>query len=172
MVYTEAYMGRKSTKENKNIYQLSREAASLSRSEAQQVTYLSPDRIADIENDKLPHADEVVAMAEGYKDPFLCNYYCAKECAIGCNSVTIQEKHKSLTRISIEMLNVLNYLDEEKKRFMEIVEDEQISLHEIDEFQHIQERFQKMESVIDAFQLWVKQYELNGQMPEKNERLL
>ena len=165
-------MGRKSTKENKNIYQISREAAGLSRAEAQDVTFLSPDRIADIEDGKTPHSDEVVAMAEGYKDAFLCNYYCAKECAIGCTNVASQEKNKSLARISIEMLNALNYLDAEKKRFMEIVEDEHISLHEMEDFQHIQQRFQKMESVIDSFQLWVKQYELNGQMPEKDDRLI
>jgi hypothetical protein len=111
-------------------------------------------------------------MAEGYKDAFLCNYYCAKECAIGCTNVIAQEKGKSLSRISIEMLNALNYLDEEKKRFMEIVEDEQISLHEMEDFRNIQQRFQKMESVIDSFQLWVKQYELNGKMPEKDDRLI
>lgn len=162
-------MGRKSTKENRNIYQLSREAAGLSRAEAQQVTYLSPNRIADIENGKLPHADEVVALSNGYKDPFLCNYYCAKECAIGCNSVSIQKKSKSLSRISIEMYNALNYLEEEKNRFMEIVEDEEISLQEMEDFQNIRDRFKKMEAVIDSFQLWVKQYELDGNMPEEME---
>lgn len=162
-------MGRKSTKENRNIYQQSREAAGLSRAEAQQVTYLSPSRIADIENDKLPHADEVVAMANGYKDPFLCNHYCSTECAIGCNRIAVQEKNKSLSRISIEMFNALNYIEEEKNRFMEIVEDEKISLHEMDDFQIIQERFKKMEAVINSFQLWVKQYELDGKMPEQTD---
>lgn len=154
-------MGRKSVKENKNIYQLSREAAGFSRAEAQRETYLSSDRIADIENDKLPHPDEVVAMANGYKDPFLCNYYCAKECEIGCNNIPLQDKGKSLARISIEMLNALNYLEDSKKRFIEIVEDEEISPSEMEDFQKIQERLEKMDSIIDSLQLWIKQRELN-----------
>lgn len=158
-------MGRKSTKENKNIYQLSREATGLSRADAQDVTLLSPDRIADIEAGKLPHADEVVAMANGYKDPFLCNYYCAQECAIGCNNVALQDKGKNLTKISIEMLNALNYLEDEQRRFMEIVEDEKIDFHELADFQNIQARFQKMESTIESLQLWIKQNELDGKMP-------
>ena len=158
-------MGRKSTKENKNIYQLSREAMGLSRADAQDVTLLSSDRIADIEAGKLPHADEVVSLSNGYKDPFLCNYYCAQECAIGCNNVALQDKEKSLTKISIEMLNALRYIEDEQRRFMEIVEDEKIDFHELADFKNIQERFKKMESTIDSLQLWIKQYELDGKMP-------
>ena len=163
-------MGRKSTKENKNVYQLSRDALNFSRAEAERMTHISADRIADIENGKLPHPDEVVAMANGYKDPFLCNYYCAIECAIGAENVSPQEK-KSLSRISLEMLNALNYIEEEKKRFIEIVEDDQIDPYELEDFERIQERFKKMETVIDSLQLWVKHYELNRKMPQKDDRL-
>ena len=163
-------MGRKSTKENKNVYQLSRENAELSRADAECEINISPDRIADIENGKLPHPEEVVAMAIGYKDPFLCNYYCAKECAIGCESVSLQEK-KSLSRISIEMLNALNYLEAEKNRFIEIVEDEEIKPYEEEDFARIQERLLKMETVIDSLQLWVKQYELKDKVSNKNHPL-
>lgn len=163
-------MGRKSTKENKNIYQLSRENAELSRADAQCETLISPDRIADIENGKLPHPDEVVAMANGYKDPFLCNYYCAKECAIGCENVALQEK-KSLSRISIEMLNALRYLEDEKNRFIEIVEDEEIKPYEEEDFSRIQERLRKMETVIDSLQLWVKQYEQKDKSQNKDNPL-
>lgn len=161
-------MGRKSTKENKNVYQISRENLDLSRADAEHVTHISPDRIADIENGKLAHPDEVVAMADGYKDPFLCNYYCARECAIGAESVSLQEK-KSLSRISIEMLNALNYLEAEKNRFIEIVEDEEIKPYEEEDFTRIQERLQKMEAVIDSLQLWVKQYELKDTSQKKDD---
>ena len=161
-------MGRKSTKENKNIYQLSRENAGLTREVAQDYTLLSADRIADIENNKLPRPDEVVNMAYGYKNPFLCNHYCANECEIGRDSVAPLKK-KSLSRISIEMLNTLNYLEAEKNRFMEFVEDEKITEDELDDFQDFQTRFEKMAAIIDSLQLWVKQYELDGEMPKKIE---
>lgn len=78
-------MGRKSTKENKNIYQTSREAVNMTREAASEaLTFISPDRIVKIESEKsLPHPDEILAMAECYKDPGLCNYYCSHECPIG-----------------------------------------------------------------------------------------
>ena len=78
-------MGRKSTKENKNIYQISRENAELTRdAAAEQLEFISSDRIEKIENEKsLPHPDEILAMADCYKNPALCNYYCSHECPIG-----------------------------------------------------------------------------------------
>ena len=44
-------MGRKSTKENKNIYHISREEAGLSReAAAEKMEFISSDRIEKIEN--------------------------------------------------------------------------------------------------------------------------
>ena len=72
-------MGRMSTKENKNHFQLCREDMGLSREKASELLgWISPERIEKIENEKsLPHPDEVLAMSEAYKVPRLCNYYCA-----------------------------------------------------------------------------------------------
>ena len=54
----EIKMGRKSTKENKNIYQLSREDASLTREAAAEVLgFMSADRIEKIENEYALMAD-------------------------------------------------------------------------------------------------------------------
>ena len=71
-------MGRASTKENKNRYQLAREELGLSREKASEVLeVIPPERIEKIENERtLPHPDEVLLMAEKYKQPGLCNYYC------------------------------------------------------------------------------------------------
>ena len=98
-------MGRKSTKENKNIYQTSREAAGLTReSAAELLEYISSDRIEKIESEKsLPHPDEILAMADCYKNPSLCNYYCSHECPIGQEYVP-EVKLKDLSQITLEML--------------------------------------------------------------------
>ena len=82
-------MGRKSTKENKNIYQTSREEMELTReSAAEKLKFISSDRIEKIENEKtLPHPEEVLAMADCYKNPALCNYFCSHECPIGIEYV-------------------------------------------------------------------------------------
>ena len=78
-------MARVSTKENKNVYWQAREAMGLSREAASEVLEtIPPERIERIENEKfLPHPDEVLLMAERYKAPMLCNYYCSQQCPIG-----------------------------------------------------------------------------------------
>ena len=77
-------MARVSTKENKNVYWQAREAIGLSREAASEVLEtIPPERIERIENERfLPHPDEVLLMAERYKAPMLCNYYCSQQCPI------------------------------------------------------------------------------------------
>ena len=59
-------MGRRSTKPNKNIYQLSREGQGLTREAAgEAMVYISDDRIEKIESGKsLPHPEEIITMSE------------------------------------------------------------------------------------------------------------
>ena len=93
-------MGRKSIKENKNIYQTSREALGLTREAAADLLeFISADRIEKIESEKsLPHPEEVLAMAAGYKNPSLCNHYCSQVCPIGQEYVP-EIKVKDLSQI-------------------------------------------------------------------------
>ena len=62
-------MARVSTKENKNVYQLTRERLKLSREAASELLEsIPPERIEKIENERsLPHPDEVLVMPEGKK---------------------------------------------------------------------------------------------------------
>ena len=78
-------MARRSTRENKNIYQTTRENLALTREEASELLVtVSPERIEKIENERtLPYPDEVLVMADKYKQPNLCNFYCANQCPIG-----------------------------------------------------------------------------------------
>lgn len=67
-------MGKKSTKENKNIYQICREKTELTRDKAsEQMACISSDRIEKIESGKsLPHPDEILVMAQCYKAGMSC----------------------------------------------------------------------------------------------------
>ena len=114
-------MGRKSTKENKNVYQTSRESLGLTReAAAEKLEFLSADRIEKIESEKsLPHPDEILAMADCYKNPSLCNYYCSHECPIGQECVP-EVQMKDLSQITLEMLASLNTLNRDKDRLIEI----------------------------------------------------
>lgn len=62
-------MGRTSTKENKNSYQLAREELGLTREKASELLEtIAPERIEKIENERtVPRPDEVLTMAEKYK---------------------------------------------------------------------------------------------------------
>ena len=117
-------MGRKSTKENKNIYQTSREDMGFTREVAAELLeFISSDRIEKIESEKsLPHPDEVLLMSEAYKMPNLCNHYCANECPIGKQYVP-EIKIKDLSQIVLEMLASLNSMHKKQERLIEITAD-------------------------------------------------
>ena len=162
-------MGRKSTKENKNIYQTSREAVELTReAAAEQLQFISSDRIEKIENEKsLPHPDEILAMADCYKNPALCNYYCSHECPIGQEYVP-EVKSKELSQITLEMLASLNSLDKQKARLVEITVDGIISEDEMEDFKKIQEQLEYISMAIDSLQLWVQKSIMDGKIAEED----
>lgn len=160
-------MGRKSTKENKNVYQTSRESLGLTReAAAEKLEFLSADRIEKIESEKsLPHPDEILAMADCYKNPSLCNYYCSHECPIGQECVP-EVQIKDLSQITLEMLASLNTLNRDKDRLIEITVDGQISADELDDFHKIQAQLGQISQAIDSLQLWVQKAIMDGTMSE------
>ncbi len=148
-------MARVSTKENKTIYHKTREALQLTREEASDLLEsISPERIEKIENERsLPHPDEVLVMAEKYKQPNLCNYYCANQCPIGQQYVP-EIKVKDLSQIVLEMLASLNAMTKQKERFIEITVDGKISGDELEDFIYIQEELERISIAVETLQLW------------------
>ena len=148
-------MARVSTKENKTIYHKTREALQLTREEASDLLEsISPERIEKIENERsLPHPDEVLVMAEKYKQPSLCNYYCANQCPIGQQYVP-EIKVKDLSQIVLEMLASLNAMTKQKERFIEITVDGKISGDELEDFIYIQEDLERISIAVETLQLW------------------
>ena len=163
-------MGRKSTKENKNNYQVCREAAGLTREAAAEVLeFVSTDRIEKIESGKsLPHPEEILAMAKGYRAPDLCNYYCSHECPIGQEYVP-EVKMKSLSQITLEMLASLNAMDKQKNRLIEITVDGEITEDEREDFEEIKEQLAQISMAIDSLQLWVQKAIADGRLEENQE---
>ena len=149
-------MGRKSTRENKNIYQISRENVNLTReAAAEQLEFVSSDRIEKIESEKsVPHPDEILAMAACYKNPSLCNYYCSHECPIGKEHVP-EVTAKDLSMITLEMLSTLNTLSKEKDRMIDIAADGKVTEDEISDFLRIKEYLEGMSLTIESFKLWI-----------------
>ena len=156
-------MGRASTKENKNRYQLIREELGLSREKASELLEtISPERLEKIENERSePHPDEVLLMSQRYKKPSLCNYYCSNQCPIGQEYVP-EVQVKELSSIVLEMLASLNSVHKQKDRLIEIAADGKISADEIDDFIAIQEELERISITVETLQLWSERMLANG----------
>ena len=151
-------MGRVSVKEDKSMYQVRREELGLSREKASELLEtIPPERIEKIENQKsLPHPEEALVMAEAYKMPTLCNYYCANDCPIGKRYVP-EIKQKDLSQIVLEMLASLNAMQKKQERLIEITVDGKIEGDEIEDFVYIQEELERISIAVESLQLWAEQ---------------
>lgn len=158
-------MGRSSTRENKTRYQLAREELGLSREKASELLEtIAPERIEKIESERsLPRPDEVLIMAEKYKTPSLCNYFCAQQCPIGQQYVP-EIRNSELSDIVLKMLASLNAMDRKKERLIEIAADGTISKDEIDDFVRIQKELERISVTVEALQLWVEKMLANGRI--------
>ncbi len=158
-------MGRRSTKENKTIYQLCREDAGLTREQAAELLdYISDDRIERIESEKSPaQPDEVLAMSKCYKHPEMCNQYCSSECPIGRKYVP-EIKIKDLSQIVLETVATLNSLDKEKNRLIEIAVDGRIDEDELEDFKKISEKLDGISTAVDSLKLWVERTIAEGDL--------
>lgn len=161
-------MGKKSVKENKNIYQISRENLGLTREKASELLEsVTADRIEKIESERsLPHPDEVLTMAQKYKIPSLCNHYCSQECPIGMQYVPKVES-KMLSQIVLEMLASLNSIDKKKNRLIEITADGEVSDDELKDFVMIQDELEQISMTVESLQLWAETMIANGDIDAK-----
>ena len=158
-------MGRSSTRENKTRYQLAREELGLSREKASELLEtIAPERIEKIESERsLPRPDEVLIMAEKYKPPSLCNYFCARQCPIGQQYVP-EIRSSELSDIVLKMLASRNAMDRKKERLIEIAADGTISKDEIDDFVRIQKELERISVTVETLQLWVEKMLANGRI--------
>ena len=164
-------MARKSVRENKNPYQQTREALDLTREEASELLEsVSPERSEKIENERsLPYPDEVLVMAQKYKQPALCNFYCATQCPIGRQYVP-EVQIKDLSQIVLEMLASLNTMNKEKERLIEITVDGKITGDELTDFIHIQKELEKISIAVETLQLWSQKMLATGAIDAESYR--
>lgn len=156
-------MPKVSNKENKNIYFRRREELKLTRDKASELLEsIPPERIEKIENERVePHPEEILVMAEKYKSPELCNYYCSNQCPIGMQYVP-EVKVQNLSQIILKMLDSLNAAQDNQRRLISITADGMIDDTEIDDFVNIQEELEKISVTVEALQLWTEQMIANG----------
>ena len=149
-------MGRQSTRANKNIYQICREECELTREKASEMmTGVSASRIEKIEyNLQDPTPYDIVQMADCYKRPDLCNYYCSHKCEIGYRYVPEIEMSE-LSSIILETIASLDEINPLTGRLIQIARDGKITDDEIKDFAFISHKLDKVSVAIDALNLWV-----------------
>lgn len=165
-------MGRISTKEDKTVYQDVRERLNLSRERAAELTGMEPHKIERIENEKTPAQPwDVVAMADAYGEPHLCNYFCANECPIGMRTVC-EVKDRDLSQVILEMLASLNSIKHRQERLIEITVDGAVEKDELEDFVHIQQELKRISSSAEALRLWVEKKIAEGKIDAKQYKEL
>ena len=160
-------MGKRSVRENKNIYQLSREERELTREAASEaLVFLSPERIEKIESGKsAPHPDEVLAMEHAYRNPELSNWFCTHECPIGMKYEQ-EVKLKSLAQVTVETLAALHAMDEEKNRLIAISVDGRVNDAERRDFDRILGKLNALDRAIRSMQIWLEAARQSGKIDE------
>ena len=152
-------------KTKKSIYCRIREGLGLSREAASDLLEtLPPERIERIENHKLlPHPEDILTMAKGYKAPHLCNHYCSNECPIGREYVP-EIKAKDLSQIVLEILASLNSMKHNQEKLIEITADGSIDDDELKDFIHIQNELERISIMVETLQLWSEQMIADGKI--------
>lgn len=153
-------MSKKATKAADNMYYQARSEAAeanpdfSSREKAAEIIGIDRTRLARIELDTIsPYPEEVKSMAQAYNTPELCNFYCARECPIGKNSVrevTIDD----FDRLALKVLGSLKDIDSLRASLIAISEDGYIDESEGAAFQHILDSLEKISTNAKALQLW------------------
>lgn len=160
-------MGKRSIKENKNVYQLSRENRELTREAASELmTYISADRIEKIESEKvIPHPDEVLTMEQCYKNPELSNYYCTHECPIGMKYVP-EAKLKTFAEVTVELISSVNSIEPEQKRLIDISVDGRVNDFERRDFDEILKKLNRLDRAIQEMRIWIEHASQTGKLDD------
>lgn len=158
-------MPRVSKKENKSIYQTTREELGLTREKAGELLeFISPERIERIESGKyIPKSDEILQMADKYKAPQLCNYYCSKQCVVGSKYVP-EIQMKQFSQIVVEVVSSLNSLKDRQMRLIDISIDGTVRDDELMDFIDIQEQLEHISVAVETLQLWTEKMLADGKI--------
>ena len=91
----------------KSMFQEARMKLKLTRNKVTDLSdgFFNESRLEKIETGKLEiHPEEVVKLAEIYKDKELCSTFCATKCPVGIKRGMKVVKEKNLSQIVLEML--------------------------------------------------------------------
>lgn len=157
-----------------NIYREVRDSLGLTREQASELLEtIEPAKIERIESEKqLPSPEDVMIMAEKYREPNIRNYYCANQCPMGQHFVP-KIKFNDLEKTVLKLVASLNAMNAKKDKLIEIAEDGIISDNEMMDFISIQKDLEKVSLAVSALELWTEKMMSSGLIDiEKYKELL
>lgn len=124
--------------------------------------YLTERMIEKFETgEQVPQPQDIITMAEAYKKPELCNFYCSQVCAIG-QKYTPSIEIGDLSSIVIETIASLYDIKDDINDLVSIARDGKISDDEISKFAKIYKGLSKVSLASDSLNLWVEKTISNG----------
>ena len=157
-------MGRKSIKEDKNVYQEARDALGWSREKAAdeiakiengRFNYLNEDKLFKIEFETAKiQPEDVLGLSLAYNVPELRNYYCCNQCPIGERDAPEVIYKDNVHEILVNMSVSLESVNSKKLRLMEILADGKVDDTEMPDLNKILEELEKISMTVEAIQLW------------------
>ena len=143
---------------------LKKEDPKWSREYAAEKLGFSDDKLERIENGRQdPAPQDVLAMADIYRAPQLCNYFCHNTCLIGQKyipEVTTQD----LPTIIIRLLDSLYRVEDIKKPLINITADGVIDDSEISELVRVQSTLEQLSEMTSALNICIESKILNGEI--------
>lgn len=165
-------MGRKSIKENKNVYQEARDELGWSREKAAdeilkiengRYGYVDKYKLVKIEEESIKiQPEDIVALSKVYNKPELRNYYCCHQCDIGAIDAPEVIYKDNVHEILVNMAISLESVNTKKTRLMEILADGKVDDAEIADLNKILEELEKISMTVEAIQLWCEKVKRLG----------
>lgn len=144
-----------------NVWYTVRKECKLSRENVENMTEskITAKMLENIENEKTPiKPEQVLILSNIYKKPELTFNYCSKLCPVGMEYMPKCEfsltSTKDLPIITLELLDTLNCLVQQKDRLIGIVADGKIDDEEKVDFEKFYADLEKMELTIKALKAW------------------
>ncbi len=166
-------MGRKSIRENKNVYQEARDELGWSREKAAdeilkiengRYGYIDKYKLVKIEEESIKiQPEDIVALSKAYNKPELRNHYCCHQCDIGAIDAPEVIYKDNVHEILVNMAVSLESVNAKKMRLMEILADGKVDDAEISDLNKILEELEKISMTIEAIQLWCEKVKHIGE---------
>lgn len=164
-------MGRKSIKENKNVYQEARDELGWSREKAAdeilkiengRYGYVDKYKLVKIEEESIEiQPDDIVALSKAYNKPELRNHYCCHDCEIGKIDAPEVIYKDNVHEILVNMACSLESVNGNKMRLMEILADGKVDETEMPDLNKILDELEKISMTIEAIQIWCEKMKLD-----------